>query len=540
MRRICHILVVLTGIVFQACEGLHSDRSSEATVSHVDISVSTKAGALDTDEGDAFENLLIVLADKNFTVKKTPVYIEYDECLERDVVSIENVEIGDYIAFAYANIDNSAWQDGLIALNEKGLAVGQTIDPDRLMKSLGAGEQPSTLRTNGSKAVSDGSMLLTGYNNISVGVTTNSVSVDLLRPVCRLNVYVNNHSESDIELSDLSFSNFAASKSYLLDHRTPDGIPGIPAGNSYGPLPKLTGPKIIAHDGTDCLVYSVLLYENNAPIEYKIYGTVKLGSEEQIIHSIPGARLLTYDELAGMDVGESKTVLMCNPSTNNGTGRFFGSNGTGLVNVLPSSKSKEAFQEYAVYSILNNDSQRDNFLLTLTKHADNNYSLKHSGSGYNIMSVVNDGPNKEIDWKLKDEASGNFVFKPGFTSDSNILNSFADNVVLIKNNITNPYKLLQNKGDGTLKDSQENTGQKESHITQWVFYEAYDLGKEGDLLKLVDNQTSKVSPVPAMLRNSELNVVLNVYYHNAPGSFEFKVDNAYWGDNGHTIEHIFK
>lgn len=69
--------------------------------------------------------------------------------------------------------------------------------------------------------------------------------------------------------------------------------------------------------------------------------------------------------------------------------------------------------------------------------------------------------------------------------------------------------------------------------SDWVY--------SGEVLKLVDNQTSQVSLLRSFPRNRVLNVELNAYYEKVAGDISFRVDNDTWlEDPTRTSSHIYK
>ena len=67
------------------------------------------------------------------------------------------------------------------------------------------------------------------------------------------------------------------------------------------------------------------------------------------------------------------------------------------------------------------------------------------------------------------------------------------------------------------------------------------MNPEGSQLKLIDNATHQVTPLTYMVRNWDLNVVLNVYYGVDDIDINFRVDNYYWsGDGQSTSGYTFR
>ena len=241
-------------------------------------------------------NVLVIIANSGGTiidkVYKSYPYVQGADDLQLSVpetevgsddIRFKDLKVGSYHVYVYANIDHTAWQTegATIADVEKALNPGDILDKDRLLRTLSSGEAPA--------APSSG-MLLMGHEVLNVGVSENLGEVSLVRPVVRFNVYLHNHTPFTVTLDDLSFSNFNATQSYLLDHRTGDGTPTMPGTVTYGALPAYNTAAPIqteASVGSDAdagkkLVYSTLLYENEATEDYRMFATVSMtdGSSE--------------------------------------------------------------------------------------------------------------------------------------------------------------------------------------------------------------------------------------------------------------------
>lgn len=244
MRRKTFILLLLAVSLLTGCR-----KDTDGPLSEVPlvISMGTKAAAGD---GQGISNVLLVIMHNGTKVKS--VYVNNSADLaSADGINCGRLPVGLYDVYAYANIDLSSWVPEAIASD------GSNFDEEGVMKSL-SGKAVPTL-----EAQADSRMLLTGYGQVPITMTSAHGSLKLLRPVVRFNVEVHNHSSNDVVLNSLSFGNFNASTSYLFDHRDSQDSPVLPSGVSYRSLPDCVGNQSVPSH-TDKEVFSTLLYENKA------------------------------------------------------------------------------------------------------------------------------------------------------------------------------------------------------------------------------------------------------------------------------------
>ncbi len=493
----------------------------------LDISLScaelyTKAGT--PEEGYSFKNVLLVVTNgankviaSSYEVFGTPV--------TQRVVSFVDLKVGNYNVYAYANIGHTGWQVAgrTIAETEKILVGnrdgGETLDPDRLLATLGGSETPE----DPALLATPEPMLMTGYKALSVGVNENIGEIELLRPVSKFSVFVHNHTGYPITVKELSFTDFNASDSYLISHPAGNGIPGIPAGNIYRSLPAYDASNPVVIEPADPgdeesgmkLVYSKLLYENMPGKEYRMFSTVSMDTgsgvrELELQQS--GVRQVTVEDIENMEVGEVKTVMMVNPNTK--TGYFYGKKSTSLVCVVANYTFEESFSQ-RTESILDNKEIADYYKLTLKKEESGKISLKAGTvtmfpGNVEIANIAQAADPADADFPVSSEFGG-YLF---------LLSNPSNGQYLYNNN----------------KSLNFGTGNQTKGNRLWAFYE---VNPTGSMLRLIDKETAQVTPLRYMRRNQELKVVLNVYSGTLPGEFDFKLDNAYWAD-GHHSGHVFK
>ena len=478
-------------------------------------------------EGDAFRNALVVITDSHGKVVGKE-YLDYGPsvALTRDDVSFHDLKVGVYHVYAYANIGHTAWQqDGAtVADVEEALAVGETLDVTRQLKELSGTDTPAV-------PTGDNGMLLTGHRQLSVGVSENIGEVPLLRPVTRLNLYVHNYSPYPVTLEKLSFSDFNPSGTYLLDSRTASGEPTLPTANTYRALPAYdeTSPLVIPRaDGEnsgDALAYSTLLYENQCPDDYRVFATVSVTDANALEHTrdlvTDGVRVLPYAEVAAMSPGESKQVLMVTPNTGNGV--FVGTKGgtrqfsqaryTGLESY--SARAGEIVKDPSISSY---------YILTLKRTEDGKFELWNGTQNlFNNLSG-----NKESALTIVEGLIPTYSDFPIGSEMSAYLCRFRDSGNRWLYTLNN--QLQVNTWGGNDSEARGNR--------MWMFYEVHP---KGSVIKTIDNETAQVQPLRCMLRNQEINIVLNVYWKEVSSTLDFAVDNAYWTDEGgHSSSHVFQ
>lgn len=557
--------------------GCRKDTASERGVGNLHVSMRSFTAAFesraasDAQEGLAFHNLLVVLTDDHGQVVDR-VYKEYPYepvpgDLQReagywpaeDVVFFQNLEVGTYHAYAYANIDHGEWQDGLVSDVEQRLrraksdGVSDALDQDRELRLLSGQEAPAAL-------ADEMPMLLTGQVTVPVGVAVNEVSIDLLRPVVRFNVYLNNHTPFDVRLDELDFSKFNASRTFLVPRDPVNGSPAVPPGTEYRKLPAYdtSAPFTVppAAEGDEAsgkmLVYSTLLYENASAEPYRMKAAVTLrksdsGAEDlQARMGMVKMKSLTYQDLFGMGRGAdaSLKVMLSNPQINPRYGRIFA--GTSGGNLLWESAGYNSYADYldraeAVWSesasyhyfdhisntsyadytgrnasgpfmdrTMDYTGKRDLFFRELVRTGDNAFSLADTFTDL----AVEEG--HYISGKMPEDTEGHLLrFKRN--TDGKYLRATANN--------PDKTNFVYESG-GTTQDR------------QFTLFCQYDPGSE---MMVIEKGTNRGVPLMRMFRNQEYNVVMNVYYVEFETQFDFRVENTWWTEEGgHTSEHWFK
>ena len=535
MQRRYFILLLLLTYLATGCVTPLSDLPDERKTGDLSLVFRTAAARADTKssdpvtEGNQMKDLLVLVTSEEGTIIGK-VLRTFPEPKDTANVSFSQLSVGSYHVYAYANINqthSSDWFDaGQSVMDvENQLAVGASYSrataSSRKLKTLPAGGTNTPMESVSSE------MLLTGYKKLPVGVHTNIGEVELLRPVVCFNLHVYNHTDVPLRVGDLHFSAFNPDQTFLLEQLDEDGHPVIPNETHYRSLPaynpadaaERTVPAV--HDKT---VYSTLLYENQAPTAYKVFATITmdpdgLNKTQQLASS--GVELLSYNRIAGMSINEEINVLMVTPNAYSSSGAFVGYNESTNKTIMEKAALMfEEFYQSEAESLMRSD---ERFILKLKK-LDGGYQVRYGEN--NLFARLQKGDNNQyLEVGTLSLGKGNVVTSGNYK----IPEAFSDSLCQF---YSGEYYLYRRDN---AQDLRVFTGQTEGNY-MWAFYEAHPLGSK---MLLIDNQTSQVSTLSRMVRNQEINVVLNVYYGVTDGILSFEVSNDYWNDQGSTSSHSF-
>ena len=591
MRKVRFILVltVLLSAAF-ACrkeqepvDGIAGECSAVFRLSSRDaISLQTKTDADDLLDGLRFTNVLVILVDHSNNVVGN-VYKEYPydpaasgndpnqeevtgNSLTDDVIHFEHLNPGNYTAYAYANIDAEAWQKSgeVISGQEKVTTSG---DFSSFLERELKADNPVTPTAAGETA-----MLLTGQAEVLVGLSVETHTIYLKRPVVRLRVYINNTTPYPVRLDDLQFSEFNADRAYIIGRSDENGVPSVPSGVTYGPLPAYptASPVTAPQSGApgyleEYPVYETLLYENACPDPYKVFATLTLdptGLKEQQMSLQTKFDLVTYATLSAMDDGDDMLVLVMNPQINVRSGRLF----------THISADNYMAWESAGYTNYNDYFNRAKAIYDEESSYD--YSSRYSYSkanGYSGWSgLTADAAKQDATFSYSGVKSTYFhrISKSGglFTIEGLALQPNNANGVCSGTSITgitvengavvndkNPAdfagKLVRFKiGSNSYVQADarwDSNPQKESNLklpsnnatrqdAQFALF-GYRFGAP---LKRILKESHKEVPLTYMTRNEDIKLVLNVFYADQEATLTFDVDNSTWAtpsESSHTF-----
>lgn len=528
------------------------------------ITLQTKT---DLTEGVEFNNVLVLLVNNSGNIVGNR-YVSEVSPVSQDVVSFTGLLPGTYHAYAYANIDATAWQQtgaNLISAKEQ-LATSGSFSSflDRELAQLAGSSVPSDPST---------SMLLTGHKEIAVGLSTASETIDLLRPVVRFKVTVQNHTPFPVTVNELRFSAFNPDKAFLLDHLNASGVPAIPAGVTYRTMPAFdpSGSDDNSVDAdTSKVVYQRLVYENACPDAYKVFATLTLDRTSESLSNLQmglGDRefgVIDYTTLNNMAEGEQVDVLFTNPQISTRSGRIFayisannymawesaGYNNYNAYFVRAkaiydqeasftySGYSSSSTDGYAAWDGVSADPKEDNSFSYTGKRSQYFHTISKSGGLYTIHGLAINNANTGT---VSGTSITNLRIENGVVKSGKNPNDVGGKLVRFINNANGQYiKANANWETNVPKKKESNLrfeGGGDNQDRQFMLFGKY---MSGGLLKRILKENKKEVPLTYMARNEEINVVLNVYYANQEGQITFSVDNSHWSDAGATVSgHIF-
>lgn len=455
MKRFIYISILVLLAIVVGCSRFENIGSEQGgltvTVSAVQHTRATAPGNGDIYTGGGMEDVTLVLVNSMGYISEIQrITALTGEEQKVKSVTFVNLDVGNYMLYAYANTERSLLTEVKSMLDN--LTVGSAFDSARY-------DALFTTLTNRDTPVIDTThpLLLTTAKAVSVGVENSSTTIDMLRPVVWFEVRLYNHSDYPMQIDDISFSNFNPSTSYILPK---DGA--IPASVSYRALPLYDtytgGEDISVPAATESCVYLTPLFENRAS-SYTMSLTAKVGS------------------------GGTETVTSINTSDsfmlkNRNTGRYLVDNGSGRLAVVSS-----------VDSAISAD------------HAQWRFSSTSSGYITNV-------------------ATGRRYYRSttAANSGSNLTFGIYSGYLRISYYNRSTYYLRDNSGSATFSIGNAAT-------RDWIVQKS--AGKTATIsnsqINIVDRQTAAVIPMTEQLRNQHIKIVINAYFNETDGQFNFAV-----------------
>ena len=524
--------------------------------------------ATDLQEGNKFDNLLVILTDQAGKVV-SKIDTSYASSKTQDTLAIENLLPGNYHIYAYANYTATDWQQGgadRIASQEESVAVGDSFSSyvDRELSSL-------TTEGTDAPATPASAMLLTADMDVPVGLTTVNCSLNLIRPVVRFKVTVHNNTPFPATVKELDFSPFNPDKAYLLPHTTSDNLPALPAGASYRNLPAypiLTPSLETVSAGSEKLVYETLLYESAYPGLHKVSVTIMLDRSGESLGNLEISRkerefsLIDYATLSAMKDGERAQVLVMNPQISVRSGRIFAyvgeennmvwesagyTNYTDYFNRAKAIYDENASYDYSSrYSYSNangysgwdgldasDGSKATSFSYTGAR-SKYFHTLTKSGNSFSLEGLALQQGNSNDNGKAVTPFT-NFLIEEGAPISGKNPSDMTDGkLIRFRMNNTNDYvqadvlwasnvpNRLTNLKKNASNDSNKN---KEKQDRQFILFGKYD---NSCALRRILKDNNKEVPLTYLARNEEVNVIINVFYSDQDGTLDFAVDNSSW------------
>lgn len=221
-----------------------SDMTSRAQASH----------ANNLHDGSGMEDITVILVDSRNKITFIDTRSDLPDSEQQStVVSIfkDDIRLGQYTIYAFGNTQRTSFSEVRQLLD--GLKQGDNFTlHDAVFNTLEGTSTPTIDPSN--------TMLLTACQTVRINPQHNTATINLTRPIVWFEVRVQNNSDEEMTVLDLSFSNFNPSTGYLLPH---DGnIPGsvdhrsLPAYDSGNPK------KVTAKE--KATIYEAFLFENRA------------------------------------------------------------------------------------------------------------------------------------------------------------------------------------------------------------------------------------------------------------------------------------
>ena len=532
--------------------------------------LSMQSKATDLQEGNEFSNLLVIVTNhEGIVVSKKDM--TYATNKTQDVISFDNLLPGNYHIYAYANYTATDWQQTGISTQEKTVAIGTSFSSyiNRELASM-------TAAGTDTPANPASAMLLTGDMEVPVGLSTVPCELDLIRPVVRFKVTVNNHTPYPVKVKELRFSSLNPDKAFIIPHKTADGLPELPSGAKYRQLPTFnpSAPEATVAAEGESVVYQTLLYESAYPSTHKIFATLMLdrsGNPLPDLEIALGARdfgVIDYTTLSAMDDGEQVDVLVMNPQKNVRSGRVvayvssennlawesagyesfgaFSDRATAIYNEVAdydysSRYNPASYADSRGYSgwdglSASSGSEANHFDYSGAKST-YFHTLSKSGGVFSLSGIARQLDNSTSLGKAT-VALNDLIIEEGNNSQGKCP-SDVTGLVRFRRNNTNEFIqidcLYSNKNEKktVLKsnNSLPNNGDR-----QFVLFGKYCAG---GLLKRILKENNKEVPLTYLMRNEEVNVNINVYYADQEGTLNFSVDNSTWS-TATTSAHTFK
>ena len=586
MRTRKNILLLMAALMACACLGIHEPEepfSGPGSIvltlsSQDDITLETKTPAEDLAGGLSFRNVLVILTDNsNIVVGKE--YIEEEEVagvvtpVNTKTITFDDLNPGDYIAYAYANIDRTQWQKSnesgeRLSTYYSGISIGDNFSTylNRELASL-------TAAGTDVPGAAGEAMLLTGKQPIEVNLTVVPATLHLLRPVVRFNVIIDNSTDYDVRVDALSFSHFNPDKAFIIQHTDGNGHPALPNGATYRGMPAFSGP-VTVEDGSQQTVYSQYVYENSSPNPYKIFASLTLlrsNNPSDYLELALGERPfgpINFATLDAMDEGESVDVLLFNPQRNVRSGRLFCYLSSENRMVWESSgyqqydklfgRAQAIYQEKTGVDAYNYNSEGGYTYTNANGYSSWDGINAHDGNTGNTFDYAGA---RSTYFHTITKSGGLYSISGLAVGNGVVSDSSIDNLTLSIGNPTGtplnkvtegvkPYlvRFLNSQGKALVAEANysANTPNKVSYLRFDTASENQDrqfllFGKycSGGLLNRLLSGSNREEELTYMSRNEDINVTISVFYADQDGTLTFRVDNGEWTSNIITASHIF-
>ena len=226
------------------------------SIYHAPTTRAVTPGDGDVADGGGMADLTVFVVDANDNIVRRESFAVLDgsEAIVKNI-TFEDLEIGPYTIYAYANCEGNDW----FALPQAGETSFANYK-DAVLKPLHGTAIPT---------IANGRMPLTGKQDVVLGYGANSSTVEMVRPVTRLDITFLNNRATAINTDAFSLGNIFPTTGYVFKHDeilardaeyTFNGTNGT---NNYHELPMVIVNTPVLPN-TEKVFYNALIYENAA------------------------------------------------------------------------------------------------------------------------------------------------------------------------------------------------------------------------------------------------------------------------------------
>lgn len=478
-----HCLLILV-LALTACAGNSPMNGNEEDKACIVLSFNTRAttpGDGNASQGGGMNDLLVILVDNDQSDNVVRAVQSFSDLssVTRQVVSFDNVALGAYSIYAFANYSNNSLFSGTaFASLEEGDNFTTAMADASFASLSGAGTTPDAMFRS-----SDGAMLLTARKDLDVKLGSNTCTVEMLRPLVHFLVEVNNHSDHKmmVDRSSLSFSNFNASTSYVVAH---DGMNT----GTHRAMPTQSGEvEIEAHEAAS--VYDCYIYENQASAYHF------------------GMKLNMWTESTETFAGYTISY------TRNGTTYYlYNNNGTPAL--------RTTYNENCLWDIVPTGDNNNTYYIMSDVGTAPYLCIRRSGNynwyTYSTVMYTANSSNYVIKLQIYGyQPETNFTSTIGYTTWNRYVygNNYGQLSASSSSRTWQMTRVMDNGGGPGYRQIASFSGRQ---------------------LTKVDAVTGKPSPLSEMRRNSEVKVTLNAYFNENSGEFDYAVEA--WDNCNNDIE----
>lgn len=524
-----------------------SDPDGNALTLTIDTRSITPGNGDPLDGGGMKDLLVLVVAGENVVETKDSLddvyssvrsvvgreYITYATAATSQEIKFTGLQLGKYTIYAYANTTTSdiinellstttdasvpgvkmLRVDGSAEATDNNIYFRNNLHRDQLFMELAGTALPN---------VGSGNMLITGYQEISIGVGNNSATVELKRPLVHFSFEMCNHSNYYMRINapTIEFGNFNPSTTYILPHEQ------FYSSLVYREMPQyVLGDEIdLNNDGendinsngyidippkTDQIIYDKYLYENKVAYTgdddnpYVFSMDVQfIRKDNYTVYKTDGATVVT-----DLTSAEQYGNVILAVTDADGNTMYLGDNG-GMPEVTPILKTS------CMWTIAQSGS---------------GYTIRNNSTGRYLQVLCTDRQlSPETRPVTRSELPVTAAVSMSNTSTDVSLSLADGNVsMFVTDDGTNHYVQADTE-NGTVSLATTESLWAISYIAspqEDVYVDEILVGEtsiEKSKMKIVDYNTAVVSDMCEMLRNQKVEVAVNAYFNDKTNEFDYE------------------